>query len=168
MPEKAMSVREAAQIAQRIADESQVEFIDVELVKEPTGRFLRFYVDRENGISLEELEVYHRRIQPLVERVDYDYMEVSSPGADRPLKTARDFERAMGLTVETKLYRPLNGQKRFVGELAGFADGTITLDADGTQITFKQKEVALIRPLIEVDEAELARALPDGEPQQQN
>ena len=72
MPAKAMPVKEAAQIALRIAEDMQVELIDVELVKEPTGRFLRFYIDKEAAISLSELEAFHRRIQPLVERVDYD------------------------------------------------------------------------------------------------
>ncbi len=99
MPRQSMPVKEAAQIAQKIADELQLELIDVELVKEPTGHFLRFYIDRPDGVALNELENFHRRIQPLVERVEYDYMEVSSPGADRPLKTERDFERAQGLAV---------------------------------------------------------------------
>ena len=99
MPKKAMSVREAEKIAQRIADEQNVELVDVELVKEPTGHFLRFFIEKPDGISLNELEAYHRRIQPLVENVEYDFMEVSSPGADRPLKSERDFERAEGLDV---------------------------------------------------------------------
>ena len=86
-----MPVKEAARIAQKIADEMQLELVDVELVKEPTGHFLRFYIDRPDGIALDELESFHRRILPLVEAVEYDYMEVSSPGAYRPLKTERDF-----------------------------------------------------------------------------
>ena len=165
MPTKAMPVKEAAQIALRIAEDMQVELIDVELVKEPTGRFLRFYIDKEAAISLSELEAFHRRIQPLVERVDYDYMEVSSPGADRPLKNQRDFDRAMGLLVEAKTYKPINGQKNFVGELTGYEDGKITIAAQTGEITLAQKYVALIRPKIEVDEEELMRTLPDEEPQ---
>ena len=65
-----MPVKEAAQIAQKIADELQVELVDVELVKEPTGHFLRFYIDKPDGIALNELENFHRRIQSLVERVE--------------------------------------------------------------------------------------------------
>ena len=103
MPKKAMSVREAEQIARSIAQEQGVELVDVELVKEPGGRFLRFYIEKtDEGISLNELEVFHRQILPLVEDMDYDYMEVSSPGANRPLKTDRDFERAEGLMVELR------------------------------------------------------------------
>ena len=102
MPSKSMPVREAREIAQRIAAEMNVELVDAELVKEPTGHFLRFYIEKPDGIALNDLEAFHRRILPLMERVEYDYMEVSSPGADRPLKTERDFERAAGLMVEVK------------------------------------------------------------------
>ncbi len=150
-----MPVREAKQIAQRIADEMGVELVDVELVKEPTGHFLRFYIEKPDGIALNDLEAYHRRILPLVERVDYDYMEVSSPGADRPLKTEADFERAQGMQVELKTYRPVNGGKQFTGELVGLVDGEIVLNAPGGELRFARKEVALVRPLIEFDEEDL-------------
>ena len=152
---KAMSVREARQIAERIAEEMQVELVDVELVREPTGHFLRFYIEKPDGIALNDLEAFHRRILPLVERVDYDYMEVSSPGADRPLKTDADFERAQGMTVELKTYRPVNGGKRFTGELVGLEDGEIVLNADGGALRFPRRDVALVRPLIEFDEEDL-------------
>ena len=150
-----MPVREAKQIAQRIADEMNVELVDVELVKEPTGHFLRFYIEKPDGVALNDLEAFHRRILPLVERVDYDYMEVSSPGADRPLKTDADFERAAGMMVELKTYRPVNGGKQFTGELVGLEDGEIVLTASGGELRFAQKEVALVRPLIEFDEEDL-------------
>ncbi len=151
-----MPVREAKQIAQKLASEMDVELIDVELVKEPTGHFLRFYIDRPDGISLNELEAFHRRILPLVERVEYDYMEVSSPGADRPLKTERDFERAGGTVVELRTYRPVNGAKRFTGELIGLEDGEVVLaDGAGGTLRFARKDVAVVRPLIEFDEEDL-------------
>ena len=156
MPRQSMTVREAAQIAQKIADELQVELVDVELVKEPTGHFLRFYIDRQDGVALNELENFHRRIQPLVERVEYDYMEVSSPGADRPLKTDRDFERAEGLTVELKTYRPVNGSKQFTGDLVGLKDGMIVIKTGPeTEMSFAKKDVAIVRPVIDFDEADL-------------
>ena len=156
MPSKSMPVSQAREIAQRIAAEMDVELVDVELVREPTGHFLRFYVDREDGISLNELEAYHRRILPLVENVEYDYMEVSSPGADRPLKTDRDFERARGMTVEVKTYRAVNGMKRFTGALLGREDGWIAIETAGSgTLRLSEKDVALVRPLIEFDEADL-------------
>ena len=156
MPGRAMPVREAREIAQKIAQEMQVELVDVELVKEPTGHFLRFYVDRPEGIALNDLEAFHRRILPLVERVEYDYMEVSSPGADRPLKTERDFEKARGTVVELKTYRAVNGQKEFRGELQGLeGDEIVITDEGGNALRFDRKAVAVVRPLIEFDEEDL-------------
>lgn len=156
MPGHSMPVREAREIAQRIAQEMQVELVDVELVKEPAGYFLRFYVDRPEGIALNDLEAFHRRILPLVERVQYDYMEVSSPGADRPLKTDADFERARGTAVELKTYRAVNGAKAFTGMLVGLQDGEIVIeDAAGAVLRFPRKAVAIVRPLIEFDEEDL-------------
>ena len=163
MPKKAMSVKQAAVIAQKIADEQNVELVDVELVKEPGGYFLRFFIDRPDGVALNELETYHRRIQPLVEDVAYDYMEVSSPGADRPLKTQRDFDRAAGLEVELKTYRPVNGAKQFQGELVGLKDGMIEITTDGGEtLSFPQKEVAIVKPLIEFTEEDLQDEAPAG------
>ena len=163
MPKKAMSVREAEKIAQQIADEQNVELVDVELVKEPTGHFLRFYIEKPDGISLNELETYHRRIQPLVENVEYDFMEVSSPGADRPLKTERDFERAEGMEVELKTYRPVNGAKQFLGDLIGLKDGVISIITEsGKTLSFEKKDVAIVRPVIEFSEEDLKDDVPAG------
>ena len=156
-----MPVKEAARIAQNIADELQFELVDVELVKEPTGHFLRFYIDRPDGVALNELENFHRKIQPLVERVEYDYMEVSSPGADRPLKTERDFERAEGLAVELKTYRPVNGAKQFTGDLVGLRDGMIVIKTGPeTEMSFAKKDVTIVRPVIDFDEADLEDDVP--------
>ena len=156
MPSKSMPVREAKQIAQKLALEMNVELIDVELVKEPTGHFLRFYIEKPDGVALNDLEAFHRRILPLVERVEYDYMEVSSPGADRPLKNERDFERAAGTPVEVKTYRTVNGAKQFVGELVGLEDGEIVIaTAAGERLRFPKKDVAVVRPYIEFDEEDL-------------
>lgn len=156
-----MPVKEAAQIAEKIAAEMQVELIDVELVKEPTGRFLRFYIEKPDGVALNDLEAFHRRILPLVERVDYDYMEVSSPGVDRPLKNERDFERAEGMDVELKTYRPMNGAKMFTGELIGLKEDVIEIRvSSGDVLSFPKKDVALVRPLIEFDEDDLQDDIP--------
>ena len=158
-----MSVREAEKIAQQIADEQNVELVDVELVKEPTGHFLRFYIEKPDGISLNELETYHRRIQPLVENVEYDFMEVSSPGADRPLKTERDFARAEGMEVELKTYRPVNGAKQFLGDLIGLKDGVISIITEsGETFSFEKKDVAIVRPVIEFSEEDLKDDVPVG------
>lgn len=163
MPKQLMTVSEARALAGRIADEMGYELVDVELVKEPAGKFLRFYVEKGEGVSLDELEAYHRKIQPLVERVDFDYMEVSSPGADRPLKTERDFARAEGMCVELHTYRPVNGAKLFRGELLGLRDNGIVISCGGDELTFPKKEVSLVRPFIDFDEEDLEDDAPLGD-----
>lgn len=155
MPNKAMSVHDAEKVAAKIAAEENVELVEVELRKEPLGVFLRFYIDKPDGIKLDELEAFHRKIQPLVENVEYDYMEVSSPGADRPLKSERDFEKAEGLDVELKTYRPVNGQKVFQGMLVGLRDGRVVIENGDTHLEFDKKDVAIVRPLIEFTEEDL-------------
>ena len=142
--------------AEKISAQLGYILIDAELVKESTGRFLRFYIDREGGISLDDCEAFHKKIHALMDNVDYDYMEVSSPGADRPLKTAADYGRAMGMQVELKLYRAQEGIKLIRGELAGFADGQITLHCeDGTQFVVAQTQVALAKPYLDFSEEDL-------------
>ncbi len=130
--------------------------MDVELVKEPTGRFLRFYIDNAEGVTLNDCEAFHRKIHPMVEFVDYDYMEVSSPGADRPLKKPEDFERAAGAQVEVRLYKPVDGQKVFLGMLKGLEDGRIVIeDAGGQERSFELKAAALVKPVLDFDEDDL-------------
>lgn len=158
-----MPVSEARKVAQRLADEMGYELVDVELVKEPAGRILRFYVERGEGVTLDELEAFHRKIQPLVDGVDFDYMEVSSPGADRPLTTERDFARAEGMRVELRTYRPVHGAKAFKGELKGLAGDEITIISGGGELSFPRREVAIVRLLVEFDEADLNDDAPEAE-----
>lgn len=162
MPKQSMSVSEARVAAQKLADEKDYELVDVELVKEPAGRFLRFYVEKGEGVTLDELEAFHRLLLPIVENVDFDYMEVSSPGADRPLKTERDFVRAEGMTVEIHTYRPVNGAKLFRGTLGGLKGDEIIITRDGEELTFPRREVAVVKPYIDFDEDDLKDDLPEG------
>ncbi len=138
-------------LCQRLADKMNYELVDAELVKEGPGRYLRIYIDRPGGISLDELEAYHREIQPQLERVDYDFLEVCSPGLDRPLKKERDFERALGQKVEVRLFKPLDGKKLFEGALRAWNAETVTIeDASGLR-EIPRRGVALIKPVIEID-----------------
>ena len=88
--------------------------------------------------------------------MDYDYMEVSSPGVDRPLKKPRDFERAAGLLVEVRLFKPLNGAKVWQGELVGLADGKIVIRREDGETAFDPKTVAVVKPIVDIDEELLA------------
>lgn len=138
-------------LCQRLADKMNYELVDAELVKEGPGRYLRIYIDRPGGISLDELEAYHREIQPQLERVDYDFLEVCSPGLDRPLKKERDFERALGQKVEVRLFKPMDGKKLFEGALRAWNAETVTIeDASGLR-EIPRRSAALIKPVIEID-----------------
>lgn len=152
MPNQSNTLVSVERIAIRLAEELGYEWIDLELVKEPAGRFLRFYIDKEGGISLDDVEAFHRKIQPYAENIDYDYMEVSSPGIDRPLKKERDFERAQGKEIEVKLYKPVDGAKLFTGILIGLEDGKIVIEDGGERREFDRKAVALARCVLNVDE----------------
>jgi len=137
-------------LCQRLADEMAYELVDVCLDKEPQGKYLRIYLDKEAGISLDDCEAYHRKIQPKLEAYDYDFLEVSSPGVDRPLKTARDFERSRGDEVEVRLYKPVDGRKVYEGILIGLEDKEVVILCGEEQKRFPQKTVALVKPIVDM------------------
>ena len=145
--------------AEKIAREMGLALVDVELVKENTGRFLRFFIDTPEGVDLDALERFHRRILPLMDEVDYDYMEVASPGADRPLKKPADFERAQGTEVEVRLYKAVEGAKVFTGTLVGLIEGEVVIDMNGREMHFKKQLVAQVAPIVEMDEEAIDQAL---------
>ena len=120
---------------QRLADELGYELVDVALDKEDSGKYLRIYIDKPEGVDLNDCERYHRAIQPQLESYDYDFLEISSPGIDRPLKKDRDFERSMGMKVELRLFKAIDGQKEFAGEEKAFA----------------RKAASLIKPVVDMD-----------------
>ena len=147
--------------AQKLAEKLGLELVDVELVKESTGKFLRFFIDKSEGVDLDALETFHRAVLPLMDDVEYDYMEVCSPGADRPLKKPADFERARGQTVEVRLYKAMEGQKAFTGELVGLLDGSVVIATEDGERVFPHRLVAQVAPVIELDEEAIDAALGD-------
>ena len=100
---KMNSLHFVEQCAQAVADEMSLELVEVTLQKESRGKCLCIYVDKDGGLTLDDCEKYHKQVQPLFEDVDYDIMEVSSPGVDRPIKNMRDFERHKGDMVEVNI-----------------------------------------------------------------
>ena len=138
------------ELVQPIIDTNNFELVDVEYVKEAGEYYLRIFVDKEGGISLNECEVVSRALSEILDVKDpikdNYYLEVSSPGLDRPLKKDKDFERYKGRDVEIKLYKPMNGSKQFEGELVGLTeDNNIKVIIDNQEVEFTRKEVALIR-----------------------
>lgn len=139
---------------QQLADRLGFELVDVSLDKEGAGKYLRIYIDKPEGISLDDCEVYHRAIQPQLEAYDYDFLEVSSPGVDRPLKKDKDFERAIGDEVEVHLFKALNGQKIILGHLADFSKEEIVLDTPTGEMRLSRKACALVKPVVDMDGVE--------------
>ncbi len=160
---KMNSVQFVEQRAQAVADEMSLELVEVTLQKESRGKCLCVYVDKAGGISLDDCEKYHKRLQPMLEEVDYDIMEVSSPGVDRPIKNMRDFEKNRGSLVEVKLFAPLNGSKLHQGTLEDMTDKTVTILTGDEPLTFERKAVALIKPVIDLDEDDFADVAFDEE-----
>lgn len=147
------SARMAEEIAARIATEQGLELVEVTLRKEPQGLTLCLYIDREGGVTLDDCEHFHKAVQPLLEAVEYDYLEVSSPGADRPVETQRDFQKKRGAPVEVRLFAPLQGAKTYEGILEAMDESSVTiLLSDGTAMTFPRKAVALVKPVIRLEE----------------
>ena len=135
----------------KIAEEMGFELVEVALDREPGGKYLRIYIDKPEGITLDDCEIYHKAVRPQVENYDYDFMEVSSPGIDRPLKTDRDFERNLGAEVEIHLFRPLDGTKELHGILAGLEEGDILLDTPEGEKRIPRKAAALVKPVVDLE-----------------
>lgn len=149
--------------SQAIADRMGYELVDVCLEKEPTGKYLRFYIDRPEGISLDDCEAFHKAVRPLAEAIDYDFMEVSSPGIDRPLKKDRDFERNLGCEIEIRLFKPMDGTKILTGTLAGLLGGNILLDTADGRKEIPRKAAALVKPVVDMEGIEEVDLSGDGE-----
>ena len=138
-----------------LALEQQVELVDVELVREGSSRYLRIYIDKPDGITLSDCETYHRAVMPLVERVDYDFLEVCSPGIDRPLKKQKDYDAHVGDQVEVHLYRAINKCRHFEGELLGLFGDLVKIKAGEEEMSFTLKEISLCKPVIVITEDDL-------------
>lgn len=138
----------------RLAEEQGLELVDVCLDKESAGKYLRIYIDKPEGVSLDDCERYHRAIQPQLESYDYDFLEVSSPGVDRPLKKDRDFERAIGQEVEVHLFRAVDGVKLITGNLADFSKDEIVLDTPAGEKRLSRKACALVKPVVDMEGVE--------------
>lgn len=153
---KAPSVHVVEERAGKLAQEMALELVEVVFQKESRGMCLSIYLDKEGGLSLDDCESYHRALLPFVEDIDYDVMEVSSPGIDRPIKTDRDFQKNRDALVEVKLFAPQNGSKLHQGLLKEMDAKAVTIEgADGQSMTFERKAVALIKPVIEFDDEDV-------------
>ena len=133
-----------------IIKKNNYELVDVDFVREGSNWFLRAYVDKEGGFSVNDCEKVSREFSDLLDEEDFieeSYiLEISSPGLGRPLKKDKDFARSIGEEVELKLYKAVENQKEFSGTLEAYDDLTVTIGFEGdVKTAFDRKNIALIR-----------------------
>ena len=138
-----------AELAAPVIAAQGCELWDVEYVKEAGTWYLRLYIDKEGGVSIDDCEAISRRVSDLLDEADpiegsYTF-EVSSAGAERPLKRASDFARFLGSPVTVRLYKNRDGRKEFAGDLAGYEDGAVLLKVGEETLRFDLGDVALVR-----------------------
>ena len=143
------------EIAEPLADEIGIWIWDVEFVKEGARKVLRITVDSEEGIGIEDCEKLHRAIDPLLDEADLIeeqyYLEVSSPGIERELKTDMHIEACEGWDVEIKLYAPKDGSKLFRGELLPLTEnGDVAIRVGDAVTVFERSTVAKINTYFEI------------------
>lgn len=126
------------------------ELYDVEYVKEGGNWFLRAYIDKENGITIDDCELVSRELSDLLDKHDFipdSYiLEVSSPGLGRQLRKDKHFEKSLGEEVEIKLFKPVNKRKEYVGILTAYDSNSITIELeDKTTMVIPRTDLAMVR-----------------------
>lgn len=130
------------------------DLVDVEYVKEGNTWFLRAYIDKEGGITVNDCEDVAREMNPVLDELDYidgSYtFEVSSPGLGRPLKKEKDYVRNLGKDVEIRTYRPIQHEKEFRGTLQAYDESTVTIvTEENAELSFAKSDIALIRQALD-------------------
>lgn len=133
-----------------IIEQNNFELVDVEYVKEASNYYLRVYIDKEGGITVDDCEIVSRALGDLLDAKDFieeSYvLEVSSPGLGRPLKKDKDFKRSIGMEVEIHLYKAIERQKDYTGVLIAYSDDDVTIAVDDDkEMKIERKDIALIR-----------------------
>lgn len=145
-------------LAEKLLEGGDIEVVDVEYVREKDW-YLRVFIDKEEGIELEDCQMLSEKLTEVLDEEDpikeKYYLEVSSPGIDRPLKKDKDFIENYGLKVDVNLYAPLNGKKSLVGVLESHDDNELQLRLVDKGITAKKttgidrKSISMVRPHID-------------------
>ena len=138
-----------AALAEPVVREEGCSLWDVEYVREAGSWYLRLYIDKEGSVSIDDCERVSRRMDPILDEADpipdsYVF-EVGSAGAERQLKRPGDFEQFMGSEVELKLYQPRDGKKLYVGSLAAYDNGDVSLKVGKEEIRFAKAQIAQVK-----------------------
>ena len=136
-------------LAKPIVQEEGCSLWDVEYVREAGSWYLRVFIDKEGGVSIDDCERISRRLDPILDEEDpipdsYVF-EVGSAGAERELKRPSDFEQFMGSQVEVRLYQPVKGSKTFVGTLDGYDNGKVTVTVGKETMAFEKAQTAQVK-----------------------
>ena len=149
MSKKETYEAKATAMLEPICAANGVEIYDVEYVSEAGEWYLRAYIDKEGGVTINDCEAVSRAFSDALDADDFIedayYLEVSSPGLGRALKKDSHLEKSIGMEVELKTYRPIDKVKEFSGILKGFNDKEITVESDGEERTFNRQDIALIK-----------------------
>ena len=137
-----------------IIDKFSFELVDIEYVKEGGTWYLRAYIDKEGGITVNDCEDVAREMNVLLDEEDFIpdayVFEVSSPGLGRPLKKEKDYLRNMDKEIEIRTYRAIDKCKEFYGLLREYDKDTVTIETEaGERVTFNKSDIALIRQAID-------------------
>ena len=136
-----------------IVEKRGFELYDVEFVKEGNDYYLRAYIEKPGGITINDCVDVSREMNEILDKEDYIkeayIFEVSSPGLDRPLKKDKDFERNLGKQVDIKTYKAFDKQKEFTGVLSAYDKDSITVTFEDGDFTFLRKDISLIRLTID-------------------
>lgn len=141
------------ELAGPITESMSFELEDVEFVKEGASWYLRVYIDKQGGVTLDGCKAVSEELSEKLDKLDpieqSYYLEVSSPGLEKVLKKDRDFRKYAGEAVEVKLFKPMDGKKIFEGELVGLVDGMICIKqgADGL-LRFDRESVASVKRVL--------------------
>lgn len=138
-----------AEFAKPIVEAKGCELWDVEYVKEAGQWYLRIYIDKDEGVSINDCEAVSRAMDPILDEKDpiaesYTF-EVSSAGLDRRLKKPEHFARFIGEEVEVRLYKPIDGAKQHTGTLVAHENGDVTIRQNEENRTFTKDQVAAVR-----------------------
>lgn len=140
----------AEKLVMPILEKNNFYLYDIEYVKEAGTYYLRIFIDKEGGITIDDCEIVSRAYSDLIDVDDFIeekyILEVSSPGLGRALKKDRHFENSLGLEVEIKLYKALNGSKAYVGILSGYNKDSIEIvNEDEETLTFNRTDVSSVK-----------------------
>lgn len=149
MSKKEIYEQKAEELVSPIVEKYGFELVDVEYVKEGSSFYLRAYIDKTGGITVDDCETVSREFSDKLDETDFIeeayIMEVSSPGLGRPLKKEKDFKRSIGKEVEIRTYRPIDREKEFYGILKAYDENSVTIDCEEKERTFQKADIALIR-----------------------